>query len=252
VVNVKKCVTCNVEPFINLLKKKFPGLTVKRLDYPGRAAQKMIKDLSLQALPAYIFPGAIEKEDNFDIFKKDLQLINGFYVFKPQASGISYFLKQKPKKGSFDLFFSLFEKDAALLLATVKEFNPSLHFLATEKNEGFDAQNGIFEVEEYLRSACIQKYYPEKFWDYLICRARNIRSSYWEDCLGGSGSLKVKSCARGAEGIALLKENTSLNKQLEISTGPSYLLDNREIFATRGAPNKEELKKILKEKGRVK
>jgi 5'-nucleotidase len=246
IINVTNCVTCNSEPVINLLKKKFPGLTIKSLDYPGLAARKMIKNLSLQVLPAYIFPRSVEKEDNFDSIKNDLQLINDFYVLKPQVSGIAYFLNQKARPGNFDLFFSLFEKDAAALLTTVKEFNPSLHFLTAEKNESFDAKHGITEVEEYLRSACVQKYYPEKFWDYLICRSKNIRSSYWEDCLNGVDEAGVKSCARGAEGINLLRENTSLNKQLQISSGPSYLLDNQEIFSSRDVLPKEKLRKILK------
>ncbi|MDP2927774.1 MAG: hypothetical protein Q8N80_03115 [Candidatus Omnitrophota bacterium] len=246
VISVKDCRTCSTESVLSWLKKKFPGLTIKTLDYPGLAAQKMIKDLSLQVLPAYIFPKSVEKEDNFDSIKNDLQLINDSYVFKPQASGISYFLNQKPKNGNFDLFFSIFQKDAALLLTTIKEFNPSLHFLTAEKNEDFVAQNGISEVEEYLRAVCVQKYYPEKFWDYLICRSKNIRSCYWEDCLSGVDALGIKSCARGAEGINLLRENISLNKKLQISSGPSYLLDNREIFSSRGVPGKEELRKILK------
>ena len=101
-------------------------------------------------------------------------------------------------------------------------------------------------MEEYLRGVCVQKYYPEKFWDYLICRAGNIHSSYWDDCLGGVDSLRIRSCAREAEGINLLKDNTRLNKQLQISSGPSYLLDNQEIFSSLMVPSKEEFKKILK------
>ena len=247
IINVKDCVTCNIEPVINLLKKKFPGLTIKMLDYPGSAAQKMIKDLALQVLPAYIFPRSVEKEDNFDSLKNDLELINDFYVFKPQVSGMSFFVNRKAKPGNFDLFFGIFEKDIAGLLTTLKEFHPSLHFLAVEKNEGFDAKNGTAEVEEYLRAVCVQKYYPEKFWDYLICRSKNIRTCYWEDCFSGKVDVaRVKSCARGAEGISLLRENTSLNKQLQIFSGPTYLLDNQEIFSSRGVPGKEEFKKILK------
>jgi hypothetical protein len=246
VVDVKDCVTCNVEPVINFLRKKFPGLTIKTLDYSGPAAQKMIKDLSLEFLPAYIFPRAVEKEDNFESIKNDLQLINDLYLFKPRVSGMSYFLNQKAKKGNFDLFFSIFEKDATSLLTMIKEFNPSLHFLTAEKSDGFDAQNGIYEEEEYLRAVCVQKYHPEKFWDYLICRSKNIKSAYWDDCLGPADGQIVKTCARGAEGVNLLRENTSLNKQLQIYSGPSYLLNNQEIFSSRGVPPKEELRKVLK------
>ena len=246
IINAKNCVTCNIESVTNLLKKKFPGLVVKNLDYPNAAAQRIIKDLSLQVLPAYILPRSVDKDDNFDAIKNNFQLINDFYVFKPQVSGFSYFLNQKVKKGNFDLFFSIFDKDANSLLTLVKEFNPSLHFLAVEKNEGFDAKNGVFEVEECLRSVCVQKYYPEKAWDYLICRSKNIRSGYWEDCLSGSDALSIKSCARGQEGINLLRENTSLNKQLQISSGATYLLENQEIFSSQVVPSKEELSKILK------
>jgi 5'-nucleotidase len=246
VISLKDCRTCNPEPVLDWLKNKFSRLTVKRLDYADAVAQAMIKDLSISTLPAYIFGKQIEQEGNFDNIKNDLQLRNNFYVLKPQASGISYFLNQKLKKGNFDLFFSMFGKDTALLLPIIKEFNPSIHFLATQKNEDFDAKGGIPEVEENLRAVCVQKYYPEKFWDYLICRTKNILSSYWEDCLGGLNDSQVKSCARGAEGARLLRENISLNNQLQIFSGPSYLLENREIFSSRGVPAKEELKKVLK------
>jgi len=247
VINVKNCVTCDSEAVVNLLRKRFSGLTVKILNYPGQAAQQMIDDLGLQVLPAYIFPKSIQEEDNFYNLKDDLQLVKDFYVFKPQASGVSYFLKQEAKPGNFDLFFSIFEKDAGLLLTTLKEFKPSLHFLATQKPEGFEAKYGTPEVEEYLRAVCVEEYYPQKFLDYLICRSKNISSSYWEDCLSQPEYLKIKNCARTPEAADLLRENISLNEKLKIASGPSYLLENQEIFSSRGVPV-EELRKILKQK----
>ena len=246
VISAKDCLTCNEQPAIDLLKKRFPGLTVKYLYYPDAAAQKLIKKLSLRGLPAYILGKEIEKEDNFESFKNDFQLIEDSYIFKPQVSGMSYFLNRQKKQGSFDLFFSPFAKDAGQLLEATAEFKPNLHFLVVEKVGGFEAENGIFEIEECLRAGCVQKYYPEKFLDYLICRSKNINSSYWEDCLSTADSAKIKTCARGDEGIKLLQENISLGKELQISTGPSYLLNNYEIFSSRGVPGKEELRKIIK------
>lgn len=247
IINVKDCVTCDAAPVVTFLKKKFPGLTIRNLDYPSSAAQKMIEDLTLAALPAYIFPRAVENEENFESLKDELRLINDFYVFKPRSSGISYFLNQKEKKENFDLFFSVFDPDASVLLSTLKEFNPNLHFLVSENEQGLDAKNGIAETQECLRAVCVQNYEREKFWDYLICRTKNIQSSYWEDCLGaGVDSSRIKNCARGEEGIKLLRENISLNKQLQISSGPSYLVNNQEIFSSRGVPSKEEFRKILK------
>jgi hypothetical protein len=68
--------------------------------------------------------------------------------------------------------------------------------------------------------------------DYLICRARNIDSSWWEDCLSKKADIaKIKTCAQSEEGRNLLKENIALGKELDIMFGPSCLADNQEISA---------------------
>ncbi|PIQ90102.1 MAG: hypothetical protein COV71_06045 [Candidatus Omnitrophica bacterium CG11_big_fil_rev_8_21_14_0_20_41_12] len=246
IITAKDCAVCDEQPVIDSLKKKFPGLAIKYLYYPDQKAKSRIAKLSLPGLPAYIFGKEIEKEEKFSAMKNDFLQVADAYVLKPQIGGLAYFPERKIKPGNLDLFLSLFDKDAAQLLAVTEEFKPGLHFLAQETNDGFSAKGGKLEVEEYLRAACIQKYYPQEFWSYLTCRARNINSSYWEDCLGGVDQDKLKSCARGQEGINLLRENISLSNELKIMFGPAYLLDNREIFSSRGVPQKEELKKILK------
>ncbi|MFA4853913.1 MAG: hypothetical protein WC616_01000 [Candidatus Omnitrophota bacterium] len=246
VISAKDCVICNAGPVLGSLKRQFPGITAEYVYLPEARARKLINDLSIKGLPAYILGREIEKEKNFGRIKDNLELKGNSYLLKPQASGIAYFFDRQAQKGSFDLFLSLFEKDTDKLLKATKEFKPTLHFLAVEKGAGFDAQKGVVETEEYLRAVCVQKYYPEKFWDYLICRSKNVNSSRWEDCLGQSNTLKVKTCFKGPEGANLLKKNISLNKELEIMSGPTYLLDNREIFSSRGVPDKEELRKTIK------
>jgi len=244
VISAKDCVVCNTEPVLDLLKKQFPGISAEYIDL--RRAQKLVKDLSIKTLPAYIIGKEIENESNFDSFKNNLELIGGVYMLKPQIGGISYFIGRQVKKGSLDLFFSIFDKDAAGVLSVLREFNPSLHFLAVGSYKGFSAKNGTAEVEECLRGVCVQKYYPQKFWDYLICRAKNINSSWWEDCLEGVDTDKIKSCARGSEGALLLNENIALNKEVEVSFSLSYLLDNYQMFSSRGTPDRKELREIIK------
>jgi protein-disulfide isomerase len=56
----------------------------------------------------------------------------------------------------------------------------------------------------------------------------------------------VKTCARGPQGKTLLGQNIALNKELQIMYGPTYLLNNQEIFSSRGVPTEEELKKMWK------
>ena len=120
-----------------------------------------------------------------------------------------------------------------------------MHFLASYENNGFVAPGGRMEIEEYQRSVCVRKYYPGFFYNYISCRARNFDSSWWEECLPDVDQAPVKACALGAEGSELLKENIALNRELQIANGPTYLLDNQEIFGSVKVPGKEEFRKIL-------
>lgn len=247
VLTTKDCITCDTESMVSVLNKQLPGLVTSYLYYPeSKEAQKMIKDFALSGLPAYILGKEIEKENVFDTLKNNLVLKGNFYIMKPEFGGLNYFLKRKKIKGKLDLLISLYDKNMPELLDAIKEFSPDLHFLALEKEGKFDTAKGNQEVEEYLRSVCVQQYYPEYFWEYVTCRAENINSTWWEDCLGGLDTGKIRACAKGSEGVGLLKENISLDKELQVMFGPTYLLDNIEIFSTKGLASKEELRKIIK------
>ncbi len=246
VISAKDCSVCNPEPAVNFLKKQFPGLDVVYLYYPDKKAAKFVEELKLTGLPAYLLGKEAAKDKNFDNLKNNLEEKADYYILKPEVSGLSYFIDRKEAKGRLDLFVSPFDKSSPGVLEVTKEFNPTVHLLAVVAGDSISVAGGDAEIEEDLRSVCAQKYYPEKFWDYITCRSKNIGSSWWDDCAANMDLNKIKSCARGPEGKALLKENTSLNQELKIMFGPSYLLNNNQIFSSKGAPSKEELKKIIK------
>jgi len=246
VITSKDCSTCDTQIIIKALTNQIPGLTPVYLYYPGKEAQKFIRDFNIKGLPAYLLSKEVEKEKIFNSLKDNTELKGSYYLLKPQVSGMSFFLDRNKTKGSLDVFISLFDPQSKVLLDVLKDFNPKVHLLAISKADGFDAPKGNVEVEEDLRAVCVQKYYPDKFWDYISCRAAQYNSTWWEDCAVGQDLFKIKACARGPDGKELLKVNISLNKELEIMLGPTYLMDNQEIFASKGVPSKEELKKILK------
>ncbi|MDP3732005.1 MAG: metallophosphatase [Candidatus Omnitrophota bacterium] len=247
IITTKLCNVCNTEGMVKYLKASFPGLAISYLYHPESPANKLISDFGIKALPVFLLGKEAEREKGFDKLKENLEIKGDFYMLKPNFSGIAYYLGRETIKGRLDLFISLYGKDTPALLDMLKEFNPTVHFLAVEKPKGdFEAQGGNLEVEECLRSACVQKYYPANFWDYIICRGKSINTSWWQDCLDKSDSGKISMCARGQEGKDLLRENISLNKELQIIAGPAYLLDNHEIFGSQGVPAKEEFKKIIK------
>jgi len=240
------CRTCETERTINYLKTRFPGLVVSYIYYPHPDADKLINDFGIKSLPVFLLDKDIEEEKEFDNFRENLIIKGNFYMLKPQVGGIAHYLNRENKKGKIDLFMSLFDESAGELLDNIKEFNPEIHFLTAEQKENeFNAVNGNLEVEEYLRAVCVQKYYPDSFFGYIRCRSRHKNSSWWEDCLdSGLDTDKVKTCAKD-EGKSLLRENIRLNKELSIMFGPTYLMDNQEIFSSRQPPKKEEFKKIF-------
>lgn len=247
IVTTKDCSVCDTSMVTNIIKKHFPGLTVSYLYYPNENALKLVQELNITAFPAYLLDKSAGSEKTFDQFKEHLDLKGNYYMFKTSFSGVGYYLNRKRVKGALDLFISLYDKDASALLAAIKDFNPTIHFLSLLRDNQFDAAKGLMEIEEYLRSVCVQKHYPGFFWDYISCRTKRIASSWWEDCLPqNTDPALIRTCAMGQEGAGLLKENISLTSELNIMAGPTYLMDNQEIFSTSGTPTKEELKKVLK------
>jgi len=245
VIAPKKCRVCDAKPIIDHLEKYFPSLVVSYLYYPSGKAKKMIRDFSIDGLPAYLLDEAIEEEKGFANLKENLERKGNFYMLKPRLSGFSYFQDRKRIKGELDLFLSLFDKDIPQFLNNIKDFDPAIHFLAVEGEDGFDSPRGNIEVEECLRGVCVQAYYPEYFWDYISCRAKNINSTWWQDCLNGRDPGQIETCARSSEGKGLLRANIRLNKELEVMFGPTFLLDNQEIFGAKGVPSKEELEQLI-------
>ncbi len=246
VITFKNCLTCNAEKVSDFLREQFPGLKVTYLYYPEKTAVSVVKGLNISGLPAYLLGKEADKEQGFSKLKDKLEARDGFYMLKYEVSGVSWFLNRKKVNGRLDLFLSLYDKNAYGILEAIRGFNPWIHFLAVQQGDKIDTPTGILETEDDLRAVCVQKYYPNIFSDYISCRAKNINSSWWDDCLKGLDTEKIKACARGGEGGSLLKENVALNSELKIMFGPTYLLNNQEIFGSKGVLTKEALKKIIK------
>ncbi|MDP2941431.1 MAG: hypothetical protein Q8N85_04160, partial [Candidatus Omnitrophota bacterium] len=188
----------------------------------------------------------VEKEAGFRVLQQNLAKAGRYYMLKPSFGGVAYFLNRQKVKGKVDLFVSLYGRESVELLEAVKELKPTVHFLVTERQpDNFEAAAGNPEVEEDKRAICVQKYFPESFWNYITCRANSINSSWWENCAGGLNAAKISACAQGPEANLLLRENSALNKELQVMFGPVYLVDNQEVFSSQGRVTKEELKKIL-------
>ncbi|MFH1201814.1 MAG: hypothetical protein V1674_02860 [Candidatus Omnitrophota bacterium] len=256
IIRPKDCSTCDIPKVVLYLKNNFPGIKVTYLDDASARANELIKELDIRMLPAYILDKGVEKEANFKQLSQVMDLKNNYYILRPAFTGVSFFLGRPQMKGTLDIFVGLNQKDIYKFLEALKSFEQkhkevktSLHFFAfLDENNQFKNPGGAFETEEYLRALCVRKYYPENFWDYLICRAKDINTSWWDDCAVNFNidPAKIKSCARSEEGRGLLKENIDLVGELNIYSLPSILLDNQEIVTGSSETSLEELERLIR------
>ena len=250
------CKTCNVDSAIETIKKVLPNLEIEYLLEDDEQAKALIEKLNIKMLPAYLIDKSIKEEAVISRISQIAKEVDNYYILEPGFIGVSYFTGRKEIPNRLDVFFDIGTKDVVGILNMLqtlksrnKEIDIHLNFLAVEDVEsGFIAKSGKYEIEEFLRSACINKYYPDKLWYYLSCRLLDIESSWWDDCVTkfGMDSGVIKGCAQTEEGKTLLREFIRLTQELEVVFGPTFVINNKEIFSSEGVPSVEELEELFK------
>jgi len=255
------CRTCHAQDVANSLQGIFPGMNAKYLEANDPQAKKLIRDLKIEMLPAYIFSRQFEKDPNFLQFRGIADLVNDHYYLKPSFAGVSYFVDRKMERGKLNLFLLLTQKDALPVLKVAKElidkkkdkikFQINLVGRYDPETNVFLIPGGRREVNEERIYACVEQSHPQKVWDYLFCRLADIDSLWWEDCLRENAipPQEIKECARGPEADQLIKEKIKLAEELRISAAPLFLLDNVEIFGATERSTSDEIIGIIDSKG---
>lgn len=241
--------------FVRALKRRFPGIKLEELDYSTKQGRKLAEKLDIDFLPAYIFGKDIERNSNFPALKKATliqPLGDNYYLYaSPQTNGI--FINRQSTPQTLEVFsmsqcpFSIAalkeiitaERDGQLppglkltLHYIAKEVEPSKPYGEKADELKFDSLHGESEVGEDIRQLCIKKYFPEKFFDYLLLRNKDIRSADWQVPAeeAGVGIEAIKNSALNEEGKTLLKEDIKKAEELNISSSPTFLYENRVLI----------------------
>lgn len=112
--------------------------------------------------------------------------------------------------------------------------------------ESVNSLHGIEEAKEDLRQLCIMKYYPSKYWSYLmdintncypIYRDSAKMDSCWKNASSklGIDTSKIETCAYGSEGLALLSADETLTDQYGISGSPTLLINGQRYSGSRSS-----------------
>jgi len=258
VINAQGCRTCHTDLVVRDLKDIWGNLNITYLDETDPIAQKFIKNFNIRMLPAYIFHKDAEKSEAFAMFRTHLEEKEGSYRVKPEIAGVSYIMGRQKVPKRIDVFYdyrypflrSLFE-----LFSSFSRKHPDIaivwHFLVVfNEKEGFMSLGAPGDIEEFKRVACVGKLYPERLLDYLICRTGQVDAGWWDECATKAKMepAKIKACAMSEEGAALLKERIRMTEELEVASGPTFVIDNVEIFGIVNVPSLEEFEATVMEK----
>ena len=254
------CRACNSQPVIERLKNLLSGLTVRTLSTASPEAKERIRTFKVEMLPAYILGKEAAADENFSQINQMFDHSGDFYYLRPEFSGISYFWGREHKPNHLDLFFGITHHDSVGLLKIAREIlsepdrkvSLDLQLVAKQDAETkeFISPGGQREVNEGILFACVDKYAPQKSWDYLECRVADPASLWWQDCLAQNkiDAKKVETCARGQEGRELFAAKIKLAQELNIFYPSLFLLDNVEIFGVTPDAGKQEVLKVIHQK----
>ena len=249
------CRTCHVEGVIGALQKVFGSITVSFLSEDDPKALAAIKEFKMTMLPAYLLDKKAEENEAFPIFKSSVDEGASGYMLKPGSAGVSYFIGRDIISKRLDIFFDFSYPQLSQLFGVLKAFHEKhsdisirYHFLAIQDTDGtFISKGDTSEVEEFKRDASIDALYPKKFLDYLVCRAYQKESSWWDECARQAGldPLKVKERVFSKQGKEDFVERIRLTKELQVAIGPTFVIDNKEVFGIVNVPTLEEFEHVV-------
>ena len=167
-------------------------------------------------------------------------------------------LSDKPKVDLFVMsqcpFGVLAEQSFEPVLNLFKDtIDFNLYFIANEVNGKFNSLHGQPEVDENIRQVCAMKYYPDKYYNYILCVDKDYKNAgtVWEKCATDNGldKGKIKGCWQGNDGKELLKKNIEVGNKLGVSGSPTIYMNDVSYTGGRAANDlKEEICNSFKSK----
>jgi len=222
-------------------RRVVPSLRVKKLSYNSQEGKEVLKELGLDVLPVYILSKSVEELDNFQFYKaRGLLIQKGEkYILNPQSVEINYYPYRKRKKKNLKLFvmskcpFGIEAENEILPLARKRKVEVEIYYIASynKQRKEWESLHGTAEAEEDMRQLCIKKYFPEKYFDYILLRNKNVHSSLWEKVARkvGIDDEKIRECQYN-QGEELLRKNSKFSEELGINASPTILWENTRRF----------------------
>jgi glutaredoxin len=133
------------------------------------------------------------------------------------------------------------------LLGSAADIN--IRFIASvggNTTDSVQSLHGIEEAKEDLRQLCVNKYYPEKLWPYVmdidtncypIYRNSTAMDACWKSAATklGISTSTIETCAYGSEGLSLLSADETLTDQYGVSGSPTIMINGQRYSGARSS-----------------
>jgi len=92
IVNDNNCKACDTSQIMQVTGKLFPTAKSRTVQFDSDEGKKLVKELNLNALPAYLFDEAVTKGANYNKVANAIQKTGNYYMIDPAATGAAKYL----------------------------------------------------------------------------------------------------------------------------------------------------------------
>jgi len=220
VLNAKECTTCDTSNIIRSSEQIFPGLVTKNVDVSSEEGKKLVEELGITKLPAYLFEDAVTNTNTWKTnvrMKTFFEKSGDYYKLGDDVTGASYFVDNEarekyyesmgltPGDGKPQLDFYVMSycpygnqaeelvKEVYDVLGDKAEFNP--HYViysnyggggpsyCLDEESKYCSMHGIQELNQGIREVCVDKYMGiEKYFDFVVEMNKKCNSRNADSC----------------------------------------------------------------------
>jgi len=246
VITDTKCEFCPIDAAQKGLESYLPQAAFSLMDYRAKPAQALIAKYKVTTLPCFLIPAEVKNLDGFKNISESLAQNGDKFILKQDKAGIFLFLGRHYADNEVTYFLDFYD-------SRTKDTFPALCEFCKEKNIKLNINIIVPSVQvfgypqqEITTALAVRKVYPDKFFDYLSERIKFIETL---DCTTSAAKMSLdinalNKALEPAEAGQLLKDNEVLAKELGITNGNAFLVNNVRLFMIMKA-KKEDFAKII-------
>ena len=148
-----------------------------------------------------------------------------FHALRDQIDFQLYFIAEEAENG-----------EAEVVRAPVNPMpsGPGCQATTATGTGRFRSLHGDVEVAEGIRQTAVMSLYPERFWDYILCRNQAGIATEWRGCATqvGMDADKIAALAESAAGEDLFAENIRRANVLGVQASPTLRVNGRAVNAS--------------------